>query len=626
MSKWLFDIECDGLLKDATITWIIVAYNFNTKETKHWLWDDVGWKYEFNKATHLIGHNICNYDLPVLEKIHGFIPPKSCRIQDTLLLSQILDYKRFGNEGHSMEVWGNHLGFPKIPFDDFSQYSENMKIYCHNDVRLNTLIYEVLMSEYRECVKKNPKLSHYVLAEHAAARWCAKAALHGWPFDKEKAYSLFDLFETEMENTEKVLSEKLGYKVVPIDKKKGIIETKKPRWTKAGCYDQHTANYFEIDPYSGYEGEERPVAGEYTRISIEPLKLGSSDDVKKFLFRHGWEPTDWNYKSVEVEGKKRPVKIKTSPKITEDSLEFLGGDGKLYTEYTSTKSRHSILKTWLENLDENDNLHGDIMLIGTPSMRARHSIIVNVPSTDKPWGKEMRELFICKPGWKIIGCDSAGNQARGLAHYLGDQEYIDTLLHGDIHQYNANKLTDVLYSMSVNHEVKRSQAKRIFYAFLFGASGTKLWSYVFGTPNGEDGAKFKNGFLKSVPGFESLIDKLERVYASTKKFGDGYIYGLAGNKLYVDSFHKLLVYLLQAAEKATCSAALMLCAERLEDEGIPYIPLIYYHDEIDFMVPEQYAERAAAIGKQAFIDGPKLFGVNIMDGDAKIGDSWYEVH
>jgi hypothetical protein len=43
-------------------------------------------------------------------------------------------------------------------------------------------------------------------------------------------------------------------------------------------------------------------------------------------------------------------------------------------------------------------------------------------------------------------------------------------------------------------------------------------------------------------------------------------------------------------------------------------------------VPDEHAEEAAAIGKQAFKDGPKLFGVQIMDGDAKIGENWYEVH
>jgi hypothetical protein len=70
----------------------------------------------------------------------------------------------------------------------------------------------------------------------------------------------------------------------------------------------------------------------------------------------------------------------------------------------------------------------------------------------------------------------------------------------------------------------------------------------------------------------------------------------------------------------------MLTMEGLEKAGIPYQPCIMMHDEEDFMVPEEHAEIAAKISKQAFIDGPKLFGVEIMDGEAKIGNNWYEVH
>jgi DNA polymerase I-like protein with 3'-5' exonuclease and polymerase domains len=259
-------------------------------------------------------------------------------------------------------------------------------------------------------------------------------------------------------------------------------------------------------------------------------------------------------------------------------------------------------------------------------MRARHKIIVNVPSVDSTWGPEMRKLFCAKPGWKFIGCDSSGNQARVLAWYLNNSDFINTLLHGDIHQYNADVLTRVLNTMRVQHTVKRGQAKRIFYAFLFGASGAKLWSYIFGNLDHEQGTQLKKGFLKEVPGFENLIKTLENLYGASKKYSDGYIPSLAGSRIYVDSFHKLLVYLLQAGEKITCSAALMLTAERLEERGIPYLPCIFMHDEIDFQVPEEYAEEAAAIGKSAFIDGPKLFGINIMSGDAKIGDTWYDVH
>ena len=236
------------------------------------------------------------------------------------------------------------------------------------------------------------------------------------------------------------------------------------------------------------------------------------------------KPTEYNIKTDPVTNKK----TKASPKITEDSLEFLGGDGKLYLEFLTAKSRHSILKTWMDNTDANGMLHGDCMVIGTPSMRSRHSIIVNVPSVDSPWGKEMRSLFKCNDGWKLIGCDSSGNQARGLAHYLGDPDYINTLLNGDIHQYNADMLTKVLINMGVVYEVKRSQAKRVLYAFLFGASGSKLWSYIFGNMDETNGKKLKSGFLKAVPGFKDLLTKLESVYGKTSQYGNGYIPSAAG--------------------------------------------------------------------------------------------------
>jgi DNA polymerase I len=620
MSRLVFDIEADGYLHECTRMWILVAHNLDTSETSWWLEGDLGWQEVFNKAEAVIGHNILGYDLAVLMKLFKYELPKSCNVQDTLIMSQTLNFRRFGNDGHSLERWGLEFDFPKIEFDDFSQYSDEMRVYCVRDVDLNVLVYKRLVKEYVQLLSKAPQFQTYLKAEHYAAKWAMYASLHGWPFDIEKGKILYAKLEEEMDKTYKALASKLGMRSVAVDKKNGVVEVKKPKWTKEGFYDAHTARWFDIDPCSGYEGEERPIAGEYCRVQFRDLSLDSPADVKVFLYRNGWEPTDWNYKVVNGH------KVKTSPKITEDSLEFLGGDGKLYSDFTTTKSRHGILKTWLEHLDDNGRLHGDCMVIGTPSMRSRHSIIVNVPSADSAWGREMRELFKSLPGWKLIGCDSASNQARGLAYYLDNPEYTNTLINGDIHQYNADVLSKVIYDMEMLCEVKRGQAKRILYAFLFGASGPKLWSYIFGYADEEYGKKLKKGFTKAVPGFEELLKKLAKIYSSTKKFGDGYIPGIAGNKVYVDSYHKLLVYLLQAFEKATCSAALMLTVQQLEKENIPYIPCIYYHDEIDFMVPEQYAERAAEIGKQAFIDGPKLFGVHIMDGGAKIGDNWYEIH
>lgn len=621
MKRLVFDIETNGFLQDVSRLWIVAFRDLDTGEEAHFLEGDFGWMKLLSEAELIVGHNILGYDFLVLEKLFNFKRPKKAEILDTLILSMVLDYKRFSSNSHSLDSWGQALGYPKIQFDDFSQYSHEMLVYCKRDVSLNVKVFNVLSKEMAEGIAVSANLRKYIEAEHSAANWIGQAELHGWPFDVSRAEELYEELASVVDDTETALSKVLGLKTVAVDKAKGEVPFKEPGWTKDGFYKKHTAEWFGVDPISGYEGEERMIEGPYSRVEFVPLELSSPNDVKIFLYRHGWIPTEWNWKLNEMTLKKE----KTSAKITEDSLELLGGEGRRYTQYTSAKSRFNILKTWLQNVN-NGNLHGSCFLIGTPSMRARHSIIVNVPNTDAPWGKEMRQLFACKPGWKIVGCDSKGNQARGLAHYLESPEFTHQLLEGDIHQYNADILTKVLKEMNIDHVVPRGVAKRILYAFLFGASGGKLWSYIFGDLNEKKGKILKNGFSTAVPGFKELVDRLDRIYGSTSKKGNGYIRSLVGNKIYVDSWHKLLVYLLQSCEKITCVMAIDVFMKSLERESIPYQPLVFMHDEVQLMVPEEHAERVAELGREAFAEGPRQVGVTIMGGDSRVGSNWYETH
>lgn len=651
MLNVLYDIEGDDLLPGVTKMWVIVLKDLDTGVKKWWLLGDLGWQKELSEARLVVGHNIIAYDNMVLKKLFDFEFHPDCVFHDTMIISQIMDFRRFDNDGHSLERWGQFLGYPKIQFNDFSRYTPEMLEYCKNDVEVNYRVYDVLKREIAELAEFAPQIKDYLRAEHAAAQWCAEGNLQGWPFEAEKGFELKDVLEEETSKVLELLTPRLGLRCVAVDRKPlGIegsvpfqmeslviacderthyVEVKKPKWTKSGCYDAFTCRWFDVEPMSGYDDPSlediqfhRMIRGEYCRVEFRPLLLSSNADVKTFLARNGWKPTEWNFK-FDPETRK---KIKMSPKVTEDSLELLGGDGALYVKYLSAKSRLAILDGWLLALDEEQKLHGDIMLVGTPSMRARHSIIANIPSGDAPWGKEVRELFVCEEGWELVGCDSAGNQARGLAHYLGNEEYTHILLHDDIHNYNAGKATEALKQMGIEHTVPRPIAKRLYYATLFGASGGKLWGYIFGTMDDAQGAIFKDLFLKAIPGFDTLMNRLEDIFKKTKKKGYGYIPSLAGNRVYVDSKHKLLVYLLQSAEKVTCSAACMLLMKYLKEEKIPYKPKVYYHDELDFSTPKEYAQRAKELGVKAFQEGPKLFGVQIMDGGGKVGKDWYEIH
>jgi DNA polymerase-1 len=617
--KLLFDIETDNLIPLVTKCHIVRTQDLETGERIRYLEGDLRWKKVFDESTLLVGHNIHNFDLPCLEKLFGYKTKKTTNIHDTLLMSLVLDYNREG--GHSLSAWGERLGHAKLDFHEFEVFTEEMDVYCERDVELTGRVYEILLEEYQSLYKRNENIKPYLKAEHAVAKWCAQANLYGWPFDLERAKILLEKLNTVVKETIDTIQPLLGLKAVAVDKEKGEVPFKCPKWTKIGAYSANTAEWFDINPLSGQD-EDRLVEGPYSRVVFEELKLSSVTDVKTFLYRNGWKPTTWNIK-VHEDGRKE----RTSPKVTIDSLEVMHGNGQIYVEYLSNKSRQSLVEGWVENTDEHGILRGECFTIGTPSMRARHSIIVNVPAAKAAWGKEMRELFGCLSGWKLIGCDSAGNQARGLAHYLESEEYTELLLRGDVHQYNADRLTEALQkTLKLDIVCQRDQAKRVLYAFLFGASGGKLIGYIKPGLSEEQGKKLKSEFEKAVPGFEVLSDKLKRIYNATKKKGNGYIPGIAGNKIYVDSLHKLLVYLLQAMEKATCSAACMLLMQYLEEEEIPYRPLIMMHDELDFMVPEQYAERAKELGVKAFQEGPKLFGVTIMDGGGKIGNNWYEIH
>ena len=130
----LFDIESDGLLDVVSRVWILIAKDLDTGERFCFYEGDEGWRDLLDSCSLVIGHNIIGYDLVVLEKLFGYKLPKSVRIHDTMLMSQILDYRRFGMAGHSLEVWGEYFGFPKLAFNDFSKYSPEMEIYCDRDV------------------------------------------------------------------------------------------------------------------------------------------------------------------------------------------------------------------------------------------------------------------------------------------------------------------------------------------------------------------------------------------------------------------------------------------------------------------------------------------------------------
>ena len=78
-------------------------------------------------------------------------------IIDTLIVSRLLWPER--TWGHGLGAWGKHLGFEKGDFNKWEEYTEEMGVYCLQDVALNVKVYEALTEEYGE--PTIPKIQTY---------------------------------------------------------------------------------------------------------------------------------------------------------------------------------------------------------------------------------------------------------------------------------------------------------------------------------------------------------------------------------------------------------------------------------------------------------------------------------
>ena len=613
-NRLVWDIEGNGLLDTLSEVWMLVAYDIDTQS--EYIFTDHDRKYPsldsglnlLYNTKNLIGHNVFGYDIPALKQLHGFELDESQKVTDTWILSLLNCYKR--THRHGLAGWGDHLQYPKGDFHEWEEYSDKMLQYCRQDVRLNTKVYEILHKEAKKLISLNPLYAKRIEIEMYCGRLNMKLK-KGWVYDRELADNTIKDITKKMHVVEKAIEPKLGFKRDYIDK-----APKTPKYTKKGAYTTTSARLLseflgiKVKPEDAHLPNPPILPNEhFQRYHDKPVNMGNMDEVKTYLIeQEGWVPNEWNRSKASGSWRN------TSPKLEGENLSKLGDIGKGVSEYYMLRHRRSFLEGYNKMADSRGDgrISGNMWTIGTPTFRVRHEGIVNMPSADDetPYGKEIRGTLKVEPGYKVVGCDSAGNQLRGACHVMGNDEYTDVVINKDMHQYNADMVG-----------CTRKMAKVFIYRILFGSTAWGL-GREFGIPEVE-AQKLIDKFCEELPEFKNAVDKLEKEWQDN----NGFIMGLMCNILFVDDSHKCLNALMQDLEKATCTAAMMYIEEKFQALDIDYYPLIFYHDEGAFAVREDQAELAAPITQEGFREGPKMCGVHIMDGGTPIiGDSYADVH
>ena len=573
----VFDIETDDL--KATKIHCIVAKDVDTQEVFSFSPDNLQAGYEFlATADTLIGHNIIGFDIPMVHKFSN-VDLSKIPVIDTLVLSRLFNPAREG--GHSLEKWGYKLGYHKIDFSDYLNYSQDMMDYCIRDVELNLEVFKELRKESKGfdkgCIQLEQKVAEIIKQQE----------VNGFKFDTQHALLLLaelrekkQAIEDEVHNTfkPKWVDDKL---VTPYIKKDGEL-------SKRGLTDDEydrciTTN--NTDPFM--------------RQSLQEFNLGSRKQIGEYLIDFGWKPERFTPTGQPI------VDEKTLSAITHIH------EANLIAQFLLLQKRIAQIDSWIDATEEDGRVHGFVIPNGaiTGRMTHRNPNMAQVPSSHNPYGKECRACWTVEDGNVLLGVDASGLEIRMLAHYMNDEEYTNEIINGDIH--TSNQELAKLES--------RDKAKTFIYALMYGAGDEKLGNVVGGTT--ADGKRARQYFFDNKPTFKSLRDRVQR--ASSK----GYLKGLDGRKLYVRNQHSALNTLLQGAGAIIMKQALVILSERLTLGTVPHKFVANIHDEWQIEVPECRAMRVGSLAVTSIIEAGEHFNLRCpLDGEYKIGVNWSETH
>ena len=373
------DIETDKL--DATKIHCIVAKALNSGKEKAWIGDECK---EFGKWSaqidQFIMHNGISFDAPILNRLAGS-NIKLSQVRDTLIESQLYNPIRDG--GHSLQSWGERLGYSKGDYNDFTTFNKEMLEYCQRDTELTRKVAGVLSGEGSSFSDRSYNLERKVRAI------IDQQERNGFAFNIQKA----TVFLSQLEDEQHRLEEQAQEMFEPTK-----VELK-------------------------------------TKTKYIPFNIASRKQIAERLIEKGWEPKKHTEKGNVIVSEDILSKL-DMPEAQMFSRYFLlqkrTGLLKAWIKECEddnrVRGRVMTLRTVTGRMAHN-----------SPNM-------AQVPATYSPYGKECRELWtVSNPDTHaLVGTDASGLELRCLAHYMEDPKFTTEVLTGDVHTANmkAAGLTD----------------------------------------------------------------------------------------------------------------------------------------------------------------------------------------
>ena len=615
MSKYILDLESDGLIPQMTKVHCIVLKNIDTGEIISCA-DQPGYPSietaldYISEADLLVFHNGIKFDIPALKKIYNGLALKpTCQFYDTLISSRLfwpelepvdrakwshIEPKYMGR--HSLAAWGERLGVAKIKFTEnakkdpavvnvWAEWSPAMSSYCEGDVEVSDALYRYMLSQ-----TPDPRSLEL---EHEFAIVMSKQEQFGFPFNEKAAFALVNTLKAERSEIDEQLQEVFP----PIVESRVSAKTGKPLRDKVTVFN----------PASRQQTAERLQAC-YPEIVFNSTEKGNV-------------------------------------KVDDDVLEFLGEkypEAKILARYQLLNKRIAQIADGKEALlnhcqvYKDGRIHGEVVTNACVSGRCSHKRpnMSQVPAVGAPYGSECRALFTAPEGWKLVGTDASALELRALGAWLahfdgGEYARLVSTAGFDIHSYNA-KLFGIWDGEGEIEKSQRNLSKSCIFAVCYGAGARKVGSLFYSSSSEHKmmvkGKEVIDTFYKRLPAIKKLKDKIgERV--STR----GYLIGVDGRRLQIRSAHSALNQLLQSTGAVLMKKATCILYNDLKQQGIThdrdYGFCGFYHDEWQIAVKPEYVNTLQELSIKAIEKSGQYFNLLCpFTGESRVGQNWLETH
>jgi len=608
----VFDIETDGL--DPTKIHVL-SWEDELGKIQH-THDYVAMRIFFEEATILIGHNIVRYDIPAVEKILGV--KVSATLVDTLAVSWYINHTR---PKHGLEGYGEYYNVKKPEITDWENLTKEEYAHrCNEDVKINVRLWrdlDIKLSKLYPDVNNKWDLLNYLTFKMQCA---AEQEALKWKLDVDKANKYLAEWGDMKEDKIEQLAEAMPKRVLT-----KVQQRPKVMYKKDGELSSHGERFEELRKEYRQPENVQSFVVKTGEVRGNP---SSPEQVKDWLYSIGWVPRTFKFVRGSDDQEKQIPQIRREGELCPSVKDLVSEDPavSILDGLSVLSHRISVLKGMVDH--EVDGYVQATVAGMTNTLRFKHAKpLVNIPSVEKPYGKEIRGCLTAPEGYTLCGADMTSLEDTTKRHYMkpldpnyvaemskeGFDPHLDLAKHAgiitqeDIDKHNSGEKS--LKSLRKNYKV-------VNYSATYGVGAAKL--------SRETGMSKKEA-QKLLDAFWSRNWSVQKVATTLRKrelFGgmwvqnpvSGFWYSLRSEK---DRFSTL--------NQGTGVYCFDNWVKKCREKGIKTVG--QFHDEIIALVKEGDQIETAMNMNYSIQELNEQLKLNVDLGvDAQFGKTYAEIH